>query len=165
MRPYRPAHFYGYHRPAPPRGWRPGPRPLFSTVLGLTFGSAISAGIDALITSGYTVDGYYDNEVYVNDVVQLDLRWPFGVLQYDSRGLLAGSEFVYDSPWRDTGRYDTAYRRLCRLYGPPAQRYDRRGELRATWWGPGGQFVSLRFDRRAPMSGSDRYFTTLSFGI
>ena len=34
--------------------------------------------------------------VYVNDVVQLNMRWPFGVLQY-SNGLLAGSEFTYSS--------------------------------------------------------------------
>lgn len=165
MRPMRPAHFFGYHRPLPPPAWRPGPRPLFSTVLGLTFGSAISVGIDALISSGYTVDGYYDNNVYVNDVVQLNMRWPFGVLQYNNAGRLVGSEFVYSSDWRDLNRYNMAFGRLSSLYGPPVQSYSDGGNLSSTWWGPGGQYVTLRFDYRAPMQGGYRFYTTLSFGM
>jgi len=162
--PIRPAHLHGYHRPVPPPAWRPGPRPLFSTVLGLTFGTALGMGIDALISNGYTVDGYTDDMVYVNDVVQLNMRWPFGVLQY-SNGLLAGSEFTYSSDWRDLNRYNMAYARLSSLYGPPVSSYNRGGDLSATWWGPGGQYVTLRFDYRAPMRGANRYYTTLSFGI
>lgn len=165
MRPMRPAHFHGYHRPVPPPAWRPGPRPLFSTVLGLTFGSAISVGIDALISSGYAVDGYYDNNIYVNDVVQLNMRWPFGVLQYNNAGYLVGSEFVYSSDWRDLNRYNMAFGRLSSLYGPPVQSYSEGGNLSSTWWGPGGQYVTLRFDYRAPMQGSYRFYTTLSFGM
>lgn len=165
MRPMRPAHFHGYHRPVPPPSWRPGPRPLFSTVLGLAFGSAISAGIDALITAGYTVDGYYDNNVYVNDVVQLNMRWPFGVLQYNNAGYLVGSEFAYSSDWRDLNRYNMAFSRLSSLYGPPIQSSSQGGNLSSTWWGPGGQYVTLRFDYRAPMQGGKRFYTTLSFGM
>lgn len=164
MRPYRPSNFYGYHRPSPPRGWKPGPRPLFSSVLGLTFGVAINTAIDALITNGYVVDGYTDNAVYVNDAVQLNMRWPFGVLYYDG-GLLAASEFTYSSVNRDMHRYNQAFARLSGLYGAPVSSYHRGNEWSATWWGPGGQYVTLRFDRRRPMEGPKRYFTTLSFGI
>lgn len=163
-RPYRPAHFFGFHRPVPPPAWRPGPRPLFSTVLGLTFGTALSVGIDALITGGYAVDGYTDDMVYVNDAVQLNMRWPFGVLRYDN-GLLTGSEFAYSSDWRDLNRYNMAYARLSSLYGPPVSAYNNGNDISATWWGPGGQYIILRFDYRAPVSGRNRYFTTLSFGI
>lgn len=162
--PMRPAHFIGFNRPVPPPAWRPGPRPLFSTVLGLTFGTAINATIDALISGGYTVDGYTDNMVYINDAVQLNMRWPFGVLLYNN-GVLSGSEFTYSSDWRDLNRYNMAFARLSSLYGPPVSRSNRNGELSATWWGPGGQYVNLRFDYRAPVMGNNRYYTTLSFGI
>ena len=163
-RPMRPAHFIGFNRPVPPPAWRPGPRPLFSTVLGLTFGTAINATINALISGGYTVDGYTDNMVYINDAVQLNMRWPFGVLLYNN-GVLSGSEFTYSSDWRDLNRYNMAFARLSSLYGPPVSRSNRNGELSATWWGPGGQYVNLRFDYRAPVMGNNRYYTTLSFGI
>lgn len=163
-RPFRPANFFGYNRPVPPPAWRPGPKPLFSSVLGLTFGTAINVAIDALISSGYTIDGYSDNSIYVNDAVQLNMRWPFGVLYYNN-GLLAGSEFTYSSDWRDLSRYNMAYARLSALYGAPVSSYNRGGEISSTWWGPGGQYVTLRFDYRAPMSGANRFYTTLSFGI
>ncbi len=163
-RPFRPSHFFGYSRPVPPPAWRPGPRPLFSSVLGLTFGTAINVAIDALISGGYTVDGYSDNAIYVNDAVQLNMRWPFGVLYYNN-GLLAGSEFTYSSSWRDLSRYNMAFARLSSLYGAPVSSYNRGGEMSSTWWGPGGQYVTLRFDYRAPVSGANRFYTTLSFGV
>ena len=43
-----------------------------------------------------------------------------------------------------------AYARLSSLYGPPVSSYNRGGDLSATWWGPGGRYVTLRFDYRAP---------------
>lgn len=160
-RPYRPVRFFNFRRPEPPRHWRPGPRPLFSTVLGLTFGSSINIAFNTLANAGYTVDGYADNMIYVNDAVQLNLVWPFGVLRYNSAGLLEGSEFSFSSGWRDTSRYNEAYSRLCALYGPPVQ----SAGMTASWYGPGGQYVTLRFDLENAYSGPQRYFTTLTFGI
>lgn len=164
-RPHRPAHFYGFKRPVPPPSWRPGPRPLFSTVLGLAFGSAISAGIDALISGGYVVDGYSNNMVYVNNAVQLNMRWPYAALQYNPGGYLESSQFVYDSPRMDLSRYRAAFNRLVALYGAPVTNHQSGINMSATWWGAGGQYVTLTFDCRPSYAGPDRFFTTLSFGV
>lgn len=111
------------------------------------------------------VDGYSNNMVYVNDAVQLNMRWPYAALQYNSGGFLESSQFVYDSPRPDLNRYRQAFNRLVALYGAPVSNYQRGYDLNATWWGPDGQYVTLSFDCRPAVAGPDRFYTTLSFGI
>lgn len=165
-RPYHPQKWHYAGRPVPPPSWRPArPRVLFSTVLGLSFGTAINISIDYLANNGYTVDGYNNNTVYLNDVRQLGFLWPYASLYYNDYGRLSASEFVFSTPGYDMGRYNAAYNALVRSYGPPVSTSRSGGDITASWWGADNQFVTLRFGYGAPQSGPNRYFTTLTFGL
>lgn len=156
MRPYR--------RPVPPPHWHPAGRyPVLSTVLGVTFGTALSISINSLVSSGYTVSGYGDDMVYLTNVPQLNLIWPDATLYYGPGGLTT-SQFVYATPYSDMVRYNTAYGRLVNLYGMPVDYTNSGGSISATWFGRNGQFVSLTFAPQYTAGGVLNYYTTLSFG-
>lgn len=164
--PARPLTWHYTGRPLPPPTWRPvGARPLFSTMLGLAFNTTINVSINALINSGYNVDGYDNNTVFINDVRQLGMLWPYASLYYNNAGLLTAGEFVYSTIGYNTSRYYAAYNQLCSLYGPPVSVNNYGQSLSATWWGGNNQYVSLNFDFRQPVAGNFRYYTTLTFGI
>lgn len=166
-RPYHPVNWHYTGRPLPPPSWRPPSRPrlFFSSVLGIAFGTAINVSLDYLFNSGYTVDGYNNNTVYLNDVRQLGFLWPYASLFYDVNGYLSASEFVFSTPGYDLGRYNSAYSALVRAYGPPVSVSNSRNDMSASWWGSDNQFITLRFSYGAPQSGPARYFTTLTFGL
>lgn len=65
----------------PPRGWRPAGRiPVIRGILGLTFGSAINISLDYLLSSGYNVDGYTNDIVYLRNVSAMNYVWTDGAL-------------------------------------------------------------------------------------
>lgn len=134
-------------------------------MLGLAFNTTINVSINALINSGYNVDGYDNNTVFINDVRQLGMLWPYASLYYNNAGLLTAGEFVYSTIGYNTSRYYAAYNQLCSLYGPPVSVNNRGQSLSASWWGLNNQYVSLNFDFRQPVAGDYRYYTTLTFGI
>ena len=153
-RPEPPRHFHHHYRPFP----------VLNTVLGVAFGTAINLSINSLLYSGYNITGYSNDAVYLNNVAQLSLNWPFATLYYNN-GILSASEFAYSTSYYDTGRYNVAYNRLINAYGAPyATSPLGNGGIRATWWGNGGQFITLSFAPQYAENGSLRYFTTLSFG-
>jgi len=90
--------------------------------------------------------------------------WPDATLYYGPQGGLTGSEYMYSTPGYNTSRYYSVYNNLIGLYGPPAVILNPSGGMGATWFGPNGAFVTLKF---APASayGGLRYFTTLTFGL
>ncbi|MDE6278962.1 MAG: hypothetical protein K2M05_03220 [Paramuribaculum sp.] len=164
--PARPMTWHYAGRPTPPPSWRPNiARPLFSTMLGLAFNTTINVSINTLINNGYNVDGYDNNTVFINDVRQLGMLWPYASLYYNNAGLLTAGEFVYSTIGYNTSRYYSAYNQLCSLYGPPVSVNNYGQSLSATWWGPHNQYVSLNFDFRQPVAANFRYYTTLTFGI
>lgn len=165
-RPYHPHRWHYAGRPLPPPSWRPmRPAILFSTVLGMNFGLSINLSLDYLYNHGYTVDGYSNNAVYLNDVSQLGMIWPYAQLYYNDYGNLAASEFIYSSPYGDRNRYGAAYNMLVRAYGPPVSVNNVGGQLCAQWWGADNQFITLRFGLGASQGGPRRYYTSLIFGL
>ncbi len=154
-----------FHRPVPPPSWRPvGRYPVLSTILGISFGTAIGLSINALVADGYTVSGYGDNMVYLTNVPQLSMIWPDATLYYGADGGLMSSQFVYTTPYRDLNRFNIAYNRLVNLYGSPADYSTAAGNISATWFGRNGQFVSLTFTPQYTGSGAPGFCTALSFG-
>lgn len=155
-----------YRRPVPPPWYHHHHGgPVLSTILGITFGTAISATINSLLNRGFAVTGYSNDAVYINNVTQLNLLWPSATLFYNSMGGLAASEFMYSTPYYDMGRYNIAYQSLMNYYGAPvAVNQLSGGAMQANWWGANGQFISLTFGPQYASNGSMRYYTTLSFG-
>lgn len=154
-----------FYRPTPPPHFRPAVHfPTLSTVLGVAFGTAINLSINSLLYSGYDIAGYGPDAVYLNNVSQLNLNWPFATLYYTS-GALSASEFAFSTSYYDTGRYNTAYSRLVNIYGMPYSSTPLgNGGVQVTWWGNGGQFITLSYAPQRADNGSLRYYTTLSFG-
>lgn len=177
-RPPRPPqvhHHHGYNRPMPPHhGWfRPVPPPRwhaprhwrpFSTILGIALGTTVNLSVNALINSGYTVNAYNNNTVFVNNVPMLNLMWPDALLFYNDMGGLCGSRFMYTTGYYDTSRYNTVYGSLVRAYGPPVSLQNTAAGMEATWWGTGNQFIRLSFVSQSNGYSAPNYLTTLSFG-
>lgn len=154
-RPYRPAPIR-YYRPVIPAHYRPYyGAPVIDRILGITFGTYFDVSLDYLYTSGYYIDGYQDNIVYLRDVRMLNLLWPDVMLSYDA-GRLANAQFVFATTYRDRSRYNRIYHDLSAVYGPPISVESGM----ATWFGGNTTgYVTLSI-------GSDygRYYTTLSIG-
>lgn len=162
-RPGRPV-MVPWQRPVPPPAWRPGPRvPRLSTILGITFGTAIGMSLDYLYNNGYVVDGYNSDMVYLRNVTQLNYVWPDATLYYGNGGL-AGSQFLYSTSWNDLARYNSVYRDLVNLYGAPVSFSRPQGGYLATWFGYDNGYITLEYNPRPVVGGGVRYFTTLSFG-
>lgn len=164
MRPHRPP-MRPWHRPVPPPSWRPRPHaPLLSTVLGITFGTALNLSLDLLFDHGYTVDGYGNNVVYLRDVNQYNYFWPDATLYYDNGGLQR-SEFLYSTPYPDSYRYSQLYNNFLGVYGAPVNVVRTGATLAATWFAPNRGYITLQYAPQYAMGGSMRYFTTLTFGL
>lgn len=163
--PHRPNFATPWTAPRPPRGWRPGRLyPTFSTILGITLGTAFDLSLNYLYNNGYNVYSYGNNAVYLTNVNQLNLLWPDATLYYGSAGLDRG-EFIYSTSYYDTARYNEAYARLVASYGAPVSTSYPSNGMETCWFGNDGRFVTLQF---APTYGADgvlRYYTTLSFGM
>lgn len=163
--PHRPHFASPWSAPRPPRGWRPGRLyPTFSTILGITLGTAFDLSLNYLYNNGYSVYSYGNDVVYLSNVNQLNLLWPDATLYYGTRGLDRG-EFIYSTSYYDTVRYNEAYARLVAAYGAPVSTSYPSNGMQTCWFGNDGRFVTLQF---APAYGADgvmRYYTTLSFGM
>jgi hypothetical protein len=159
-----PAHRHWCRPTPPPPAWRPAPgwRP-FNSILGIALGSAINFTINSLINNGYNVTGYGIDAVYIADASMLNMIWPDATLYYGNNGLYA-SEFVYSTAGYNLNRYNMAYNALVRSYGSPYRSSRSGGMISTSWWGPGNQFITLSFQSGIAGNGSNRFFTTLSFG-
>lgn len=154
-----------WYRPTPPPSFRPYKGcPTFSTILGVTIGSALNYTLNSLINSGYNVLGYIDDAIYLSNVSMLNFVWPNATMYYTDNQL-RGSEFVYSSTGYDRSRYSAAYNNLVRLYGSPVSvQSDGNYSETATWWGYNNSYVTLSFYPDYATNGVLRYYTTLSFG-
>lgn len=156
---------YAWHRPEPPRHWRPSPswRP-FNTILGVALGSAINFTVQALTGYGYNVVSYGPSGVWVSDVPMLNMMWPDAQLFYNSTGGLCGSRFIYSTTYDSWNRYNQTYATLVGTYGAPVSSTNTSSGMEVTWWGTGNQFIRLGYSAEYSPAGALRYYTTLSFG-
>jgi len=163
-RPYRPNMYRPHYRPTPPPRWRPARGiPAIRGILGITFGTGISISLDYLYNSGFIVDGYANDVVYLRNVNQLNYIWTDAALYYGNRGLDASS-FYYATPYYDMTRYNAVYNNLVALYGTPVA-INTAGQLGATWFGGNQGYITLSFGASNVAGGALRYLTTLTFGL
>lgn len=164
-RPNRPVYGHShYHRPVPPP---PTFRPRYhfnplQAIVGFTFGTAINVSLNLLSNSGYTVDGYANDCIYLRNMNALNLLWPDATLYYNN-GYLTSSSFSYSTPYYDLSRYNAAYTRLANMYGAPVS-VSNGGGISATWWGYDNQYITLSVQAMQSFGGGLRYYTTLVMG-
>ena len=160
-RPHRPVMVRPHYRPVPPPAWRPHRGvPVIRGILGLSFGVAIGTSLDYLYNSGYSVDGYANDIVYLRNVPALNYVWTDAALYYGSRGLDASS-FYYSTSVYDMSRYNSVYSDLVSTYGVPVSVNNAGGMLTSTWFGGNRGYITLSFG-----SGSaGRFLTTLTLGL
>ena len=160
-RHYRPIMHRPHYRPTPPPQWRPRRGlPVVRGILGLTFGTTLGLSLDYLYNSGYTVDGYANDVVYLRNVNALNYIWTDAALYYGTNGFDASS-FYYASPYYDMGRYNSVYNPLVATYGAPISRNNGV----ATWFGGNNGYITLSFGASNVAGGALRYLTTLTFGL
>ncbi|MDE6859447.1 MAG: hypothetical protein K2J65_03425, partial [Duncaniella sp.] len=163
-RPYRPNMYRPHYRPTPPPRWRPARGiPAIRGILGITFGTGIGLSLDYLYNSGYTVDGYGNDVVYLRNVNELNYIWTDAALYYGANGLDA-SRFYYATPYYDMTRYNAVYNNLVALYGAPVA-VNSSGQIGATWFGGNQGYITLTFGAGNVAGGALRYITTLTFGL
>ena len=163
-RPYRPVMHRPHYRPLPPPGWHPRRGiPVIHGILGLTFGTAINLSLDYLFNSGYHVDGYTNDIVYLRNVNALNYIWTDAALYYGTGGLDASS-FYYSTPRYDLARYNSVYNSLVATYGVPVSINNTVNSMGATWFGGNNGYITLSFGTNN-LNGGLRYLTTLTFGM
>lgn len=187
VKPPKPGHSYAppkpHHAPKPkpivlsPHRWKhsmppPPPRrvhvvhhvPSIGSILGLTFGSLVDAGLSALTNGGYDVVGYEDGNVYLQNVSQLGYVWPSVTMGYVN-GALANAQFQYWSAVADVARYNALYNQLVRTYGQPYNRYVNGGVTTVSWWGGSNRgYVTLQYGPGYSYGGAPSYYTNLIYG-
>lgn len=149
-----------WHRPIPPRRWRPSRRvPVVSSVFGIAFGTAFDVSLSHLYAANYAVSGYGGNEVYLANVPVQGYYWPEATLYYSNGGLSA-SRFFYSTVAYDMRRYNDVYNSLYSSYGAPVS----VNNMSVTWFGGNNGYITLDY---LPMGGASglRYYTTLTLGI
>lgn len=148
----------------PPRSWRPYHGcPTFSSILGITFGTALGISLDYLYNHGYTVDSYGNDVVYLRDINEMSFFWPDATLYYGSLGLQR-SEFIYSTGYYDLGRYNNLYNSLVARYGAPVNISRTTNSYAATWFGYNNGYITIEYRPMYTNAGSLRYYTTLTYG-
>lgn len=162
-RPHRPV-ARPWSRPMPPRSWRPYHGcPTFSSILGITFGTALGISLDYLYNHGYTVDSYGNDVVYLRDINEMAFFWPDATLYYGPLGLQR-SEFIYSTGYYDLGRYNSLYNSLVARYGAPVNLSRATNSFAATWFGYNNGYITIEYRPMYTNAGSLRYYTTLTYG-
>lgn len=149
--------------PVPRYVYVPASVPTLGTILGLTFGSFIDAGINSLYNAGYNVSGYLSDAIYLSNVRQMGYMWPEVMVHYTD-GLMSGTQFYNWSMMPDMSRYDALYRQLTGVYGMPVETSYTGGATTTTWWAGGGTgYVTLQYGYGPSASGVYSYYTSLTY--
>ena len=162
MNPFRPPMYFP---PMPPRvTYVSYGVPTIGTILGLTFGSFIDAGINVLFNSGYNVLGYANNAVYLGNVSHFGYIWPETTVYYTD-GLMSNTQFQSWSQTPDQWRFNNLYRQLVNTYGAPVQANTYNGITTASWWaGNNTGYITLQYGPGLGNNGLTNYYTTLTYG-
>lgn len=163
MRPSRPV-VRPWHRPVAPHAWRPTRRvPFVRALFGLSFGMVVNQSLQQLRTAGYSIDGYDDNLLYLNNIREFGYLWPEGVVSYVD-GYVARTQLFYSTPGYNRSRYNSIYSQLSRQYGVPLRSVLPGNGMQATWFASDGSYIQLEFSAMNTYGSGSRYFTTLTFG-
>ena len=181
-RPMRPDHharpafgwpttYFGRWRPLPPPPVRPTyyysaslSIPPISAVLGITFGTLIDYGIRSLINAGYSVAGYQNNAIFVNNVNIMGCQWPQATLYYGNSGM-NGALFQFRSPSISSSPYSNVYTQLCSAFGQPVESISQNDYRSATWWGGNNTgYITLTTEGGYDTSGQRIFDTNLLYG-
>ena len=163
MRPSRPV-VRPWHRPVAPPAWRPTRRvPFVRALFGLSFGMVVNQSLQQLRTAGYSIDGYDDNLLYLNNIREFGYLWPEGVVSYVD-GYVARTQLFYSTPGYNRSRYNSIYSQLSRQYGVPLRSVLPGNGMQATWFASDGSYIQLEFSAMNTYGSGSRYFTTLTFG-
>lgn len=114
-----------------------------------------------LVNSGYAVDGYGSNVVYLRNVREANYMWPDATFYYGPNGGFDRSEFLYSTPYPDPMRYNMLYNSFVNTYGPPLNVINGA----ATWFAPNRGYITLQYNQQQSLGGQFRFFTTLTFGL
>ncbi len=163
MRPSRPV-VRPWHRPVAPHAWRPTRRvPFVRALFGLSFGMVVNQSLQQLRTAGYSIDGYDDKLLYLNNIREFGYLWPEGVVSYVD-GYVARTQLFYSTPGYNRSRYNSIYSQLSRQYGVPLRSVLPGNGMQATWFASDGSYIQLEFSAMNTYGSGSRYFTTLTFG-
>lgn len=163
VRPGRPVYASPWTRPVPPASWRPVRRvSVVPNILGMTLGVTINSALDYLFNTGYSVDGYGSQEVYLRNVNELGYRWDDATLYFSNNGLVR-SQFYDTSSGYSTSRYYQVFNTLSARYGQPVSVNNAGGQMTATWFGYQGDYITLQYTL-LNTAGRQQYFTVLTYG-
>ncbi len=165
-RPYRPGAAPtrpGIRRPTPPANYRPSVTiNLWNNIFGVRYGTSMRSALSHLRTSGYRIDGYSDNEIYLTNVSQYGYLWHEATMYYSS-GAFCGISLYYSTIGYDLMRYRQVATYLTKHYGNPVITNNSAEGMSTTWYGNGTQYITLDFGPLMTDAGR-RYFTTLTIG-
>ena len=131
--------------------------PTIAGVLGLRWGTSFINSLNYLYYSGYEIDGFENNIVYLTDVELMDYAWDDVMLQFDGNDNLDYVEFAFWNYTYDTSRFYSLYHTLCSIYGSPVS-YDN--SMYSWYGGDGIGYVNLGMQY-----GTDVCYTVLAFGV
>ena len=131
--------------------------PTIAGVLGLRWGTSFINSLNYLYYSGYEIDGFENNIVYLTDVELMNYDWDDVMLQFDGNDNLDYVEFAFWNYTYDTSRFYSLYHTLCSIYGSPVS-YDN--SMYSWYGGDGIGYVNLGMQY-----GTDVCYTVLAFGV
>ena len=131
--------------------------PTIAGVLGLRWGTSFINSLNYLYYSGFEIDGFENNIVYLTDVELMDYAWDDVMLQFDGNDNLDYVEFAFWNYTYDTSRFYSLYHTLCSIYGSPVS-YDN--SMYSWYGGDGIGYVNLGMQY-----GTDVCYTVLAFGV
>ena len=157
VRPWRPTTVWVYRPIVTVNISRYSSYPTIGGVLGLAWGTSFGNVLNYLYYSGYYIDGYMDNIVYLTDVSLLNYDWDDVMIQFDGNNRMDYVEFAYWDSSYDTSRYYSLYNYLCSMYGSPVS----YNNAMYSWYGGDGiGFVNLGLQYTP-----DYNYTILAFGV
>lgn len=157
VRPWRPTTVWVYRPIVTVNISRYSSYPTIGGVLGLAWGTSFGNVLNYLYYSGYYIDGYMDNVVYLTNVSLLNYDWDDVMIQFDGNNRMDYVEFAYWDSSYDTSRYYSLYNYLCSMYGSPVS----YNNAMYSWYGGDGiGFVNLGLQYTP-----DYNYTILAFGV
>lgn len=131
--------------------------PTIAGVLGLRWGTSFINSLNYLYYSGYEIDGFENNIVYLTDVELMNYDWDDVMLQFDGNDNLDYVEFAYWDNYYNTNRFYSLYNTLCSIYGSPVS---YNNSMYSWYGGDGIGYVNLGMQ-----FATDVCYTVLAFGV
>ena len=157
VRPWRPSTMWVYRPIVTINISRYSSYPTIAGVLGLRWGTSFINSLNYLYYSGYEIDGFENNIVYLTDVELMNYDWDDVMLQFDGNDNLDYVEFAYWDNYYNTNRFYSLYNTLCSIYGSPVS---YNNSMYSWYGGDGIGYVNLGMQ-----FATDVCYTVLAFGV